>query len=89
LGTLVYLGNDKAPVVLDTSGSTNPQLLVQDPAAGTTDFGFSKLKISAFWPAPGLDMGGYILWVDSSGRLRIKNGAPTSDTDGVVVGTQT
>jgi hypothetical protein len=23
-----------------------------------------------------------------SGRLRIKNGAPTSDTDGVVVGTQ-
>lgn len=30
------------------------------------------------------------LWVDGSGRLRIKTGsAPSSDTDGVVVGTQT
>jgi hypothetical protein len=33
-------------------------------------------------------MGGYRLWVDGSGRLRIKNGAPASDTDGTVVGTQ-
>lgn len=29
------------------------------------------------------------LWVDSAGKLRIKTGAPTSDTDGTVVGTQT
>jgi hypothetical protein len=30
------------------------------------------------------------LWVDTSGKLRIKSGsAPTSDTDGTVVGTQT
>jgi len=28
------------------------------------------------------------LWVDASGKLRIKSGAPTSDTDGTVVGTQ-
>lgn len=34
-------------------------------------------------------MGGYHLWVDGSGRLRIKIGAPASDTDGTVVGTQT
>lgn len=34
-------------------------------------------------------MGPYFLWVDSSGRLRIKNGAPAGDTDGTVVGTQT
>ncbi|QPL10908.1 tail protein [Pectobacterium phage Possum] len=34
-------------------------------------------------------LGGYQLWVDAQGRLRIKNGAPTSDTDGTVVGTQT
>jgi hypothetical protein len=33
-------------------------------------------------------LGGYHLWVDGSGRLRIKNGAPTSDTDGTVVGAQ-
>jgi hypothetical protein len=36
-----------------------------------------------------LILGGYHLWVDGSARLRIKSGAPTSDTDGVVVGTQT
>lgn len=30
----------------------------------------------------------YNLWVDSSGRLRIKAGVPTSDTDGAVVGSQ-
>ena len=33
-------------------------------------------------------IGIYQLWVDSSGRLRIKNSTPTSDTDGTIVGTQ-
>lgn len=33
--------------------------------------------------------GGFFLWADTTGDLRIKNGAPTSDTDGTVVGTQT
>lgn len=32
--------------------------------------------------------GSQFLWVDSAGKLRIKSGAPTSDTDGTVVGTQ-
>lgn len=36
-----------------------------------------------------LTLGSYRLWVDATGVLRIKNGAPTSDTDGTVVGTQT
>ena len=36
-----------------------------------------------------LVLGSYHIWVDSAGRLRIKNGVPTSDTDGIVVGTQT
>ena len=30
----------------------------------------------------------YYLWVDTSGRLRIKSSAPTSATDGTIVGTQ-
>jgi hypothetical protein len=34
-------------------------------------------------------LGGYHIWVDNYGKLRIKNGAPASDTDGTVVGTQT
>ena len=33
-------------------------------------------------------MGSTHLWLDSSGRLRIKSSQPLSDTDGVVVGTQ-
>lgn len=31
----------------------------------------------------------YYLWVSSTGVLRIKSGAPTSDTDGASVGSQT
>lgn len=34
-------------------------------------------------------LGGYQIWVDAQGKLRIKDGAPTSDTDGTVVGDQT
>jgi Right handed beta helix region len=33
-------------------------------------------------------LGSYTLWVDPAGRLRIKDGVPTSQTDGTVVGTQ-
>jgi hypothetical protein len=40
------------------------------------------------WNGGHFIMGSYHLWVDSSGRLRIKSSAPTSDTDGTVVGTQ-
>jgi hypothetical protein len=36
-----------------------------------------------------LSFGNYRMWVDASGKLRIRAGAPTSDTDGTVVGTQT
>jgi hypothetical protein len=41
------------------------------------------------WNFNPLILGAYHLWVDGSARLRIKSGAPASDTDGVVVGTQT
>ena len=33
-------------------------------------------------------LGGNFIWVDASGKLRIKNGTPNSDLDGVVVGSQ-
>jgi len=35
-----------------------------------------------------LTLGAYRLWVDGSGLLRIKNGVPSSSTDGTIVGTQ-
>lgn len=40
------------------------------------------------WNFSPLKLGNYVLWVDSTGDLRINNGTPTSDTDGTVVGTQ-
>ena len=43
---------------------------------------------SAAWNGNHIRIGTYRLWVTSAGILRIKNGAPTSDTDGVVVGAQ-
>lgn len=41
------------------------------------------------WDGAHLMLGAHHLWVDASGVLRIKSGAPTSDTDGTVVGAQT
>jgi len=40
------------------------------------------------WNFDPLKLGDYVLWVDATGDLRIKNGSPTSDTDGTIVGTQ-
>ena len=41
------------------------------------------------WDGEHMVMGTYHLWVSASGKLYIKNGIPSSDTDGTVVGTQT
>lgn len=43
---------------------------------------------SAAWNGAHLTIGAFHLWVDSSGRLRMKPAAPESDTDGTVVGAQ-
>lgn len=40
------------------------------------------------WNTGHARLGPYRLWVDAAGRLRIKNGAPASDTDGAIVGAQ-
>ena len=44
--------------------------------------------LSADWDKQHLVMGAYHLWVDATGDLRIKSGAPATDLDGTVVGTQ-
>lgn len=40
------------------------------------------------WDSP-LTLNGASVWVDGSGKLRLKTSAPANDTDGTVVGTQT
>jgi hypothetical protein len=47
-----------------------------------------SFQVDGTWNGGTFRMGSYYLWVDTSGRLRIKSGAPTSETDGTVVGTQ-
>ncbi len=46
------------------------------------------LDVGGWWDGRHLKMGAFHLWIDTSGRLRVKNGAPTSPTDGTIVGTQ-
>lgn len=44
-------------------------------------------RFGADWQSPNLaQLGNYRLWVDRRGRLRVKNGSPTSDEDGTLVG---
>ena len=92
--SLVYLGNDKSPYSFTSSGSTQ-RSIIQNSTTGTIDFQYSELDISGYFGSTGLKFatpvtGGTYLWVSATGVLRIKSGsAPTSDGDGVAVGSQT
>lgn len=52
-------------------------------------YGTLQAQQGYLWNAAHPIMGSYHLWIDTSGRLRIKSSQPTSDTDGTVIGTQT
>ncbi len=56
--------------------------------AGTINGGHIRTLGSGAWNGGHIIMGGFHVWIDSSGRLRVKSGAPTSDTDGTIVGAQ-
>lgn len=56
-------------------------------AAMPIEYGHQEVKLSA-WDQGHLVLGAYHLWVDSTGVLRIKNGAPGADKDGTIVGSQ-
>lgn len=81
-------------IIIDT---TNKTLTVHDgvtPGGSTLASSIGTASLNSFrtgsgvWNEGHLLMGAYHLWIDSTGRLRIKSSAPTSDTDGTVVGTQ-
>lgn len=48
-----------------------------------------NMDLGSAWNGRHPVMGNHHLWIDPAGKLRIKNGAPTSATDGTVVGGQT
>lgn len=45
-------------------------------------------SIGSAWNSQHITLGGYHLWIDGAGVLRIKNGVPLSGVDGVAVGSQ-
>lgn len=57
--------------------------------AALTLYNNRVVSMDGTWNGGHLEMRGFRLWIDGAGRLRIKSGAPTSDGDGTVVGTQT
>jgi len=79
-GRLWFQSSDGTKAVQLIAGHTDRELHIYD----------YNLKLrDGTWNTGHLMLGNYHIWVDSAGNLRIKDGAPTSDTDGVVVGTQT
>lgn len=70
----------------DREQVNNTVLALQDILAQMTE---AIVKIQGINIQNKLLLGGYQIWVDTEGKLRIKYGSPTSDTDGTVVGTQT
>ena len=76
------LTNDLAVLqAIQAGSSVKPMLL--NPSGGDVGVGRGA------WDTGHARMGNYHLWVDASGRLRIKSSTPASDTDGTVVRTQT
>jgi hypothetical protein len=87
----------------NTMGDTNADGTITGGVIGEANYGmiqgsnngndnyyaFSRLvTYKRAFDTPPLTLGEYKIWVDDSGKLRIKNGQPISDTDGVVVGSQ-
>lgn len=73
-------GITKEVVVGKNSAPTDPGAIME-VANG-------HLQVGSTYNGPHLVMGTYHFWVDSTGKLRVKNGAPTTDTQGVIVGAQ-
>lgn len=73
---------------LGFAGSNGAQRVRHNPRSGNIEFEWNTGTHQGTWNGSHLFLGNYHLWVDSQGRLRIKNGVPNTDTDGTVVGTQ-
>jgi hypothetical protein len=78
--------NGEDPAILIDQPLENYKISFQVKHSGTTKFGIRRSDHCS--EGVGIILGTYHLWVDATGDLRINSGAPSSDTDGVVVGTQ-
>jgi len=70
------------------NGATDCSVGRQGVGLWGTDNATSLRAGDGTWNGSRLRLGSYHIWVDSTGDLRIKSSAPTGDTDGTVVGSQ-
>jgi hypothetical protein len=69
-------------VIQSILAGTGTLPLLLNPSGGSVMVG------TGAWNTGPMRLGSHYLWVDSTGDLRIKSSAPSSDTDGTVVGSQ-
>lgn len=84
----IYIGDGTATPVNDLRSLAEPTSAYGLNVQGIFGTTSTLMVENSAFNAGMLRLGNYHFWVDGSGRLRIKNGLPTSDTDGTVVGTQ-
>lgn len=84
-GTYNFVGGEGTIL----AGSGAQKLRLQKGGTAPTVAEGGGLEVASAWNALNLlRIGSYSVWVDAAGRLRIKAGNPTSDTDGAIVGSQ-
>lgn len=79
-------------IAIGPGGTTAPDVMLKRTAVRTlgldTRGGTQHIDLGSNWNGNHAKLGGFHLWADAAGRLRIKFGAPTFETDGEVIGTQ-
>lgn len=76
-------------VTVDRLANTSEVLIeINDEDAYSFDRTTGFTIDSGAWNGRHLVLGSYHIWVDSTGDLRIKSSAPTNDTDGTIIGSQ-
>lgn len=66
----------------------NGQVIMDYLTGDTVGLRKGHFKVNGAWNDGLLVLGNMRLWVDTAGKLRYKMSAPTSDTDGTILGTQ-
>jgi hypothetical protein len=85
---LAKLGGTAAPAAATIVGCRGTIEYTNGFEALEVGSGEGGIRFGSEWRSRHLPrLGDYRLWVDKKGRLRLKNGVPTADEDGAVVGT--
>ena len=77
-------------ILLGAGGSSSPDVELKRGAANRLDLSDGDtFRVQGTWDGGLIRWGNNYVWFDASGVMRTKTSAPTSDTDGTVIGTQT